>query len=81
MTDIKTTITTVTQTTRKCQIELTGEQIAQMLRNHPAFSGIPANATISFHVPGGGDWSHMSIDIDDENPVYVEWKTESVEIE
>jgi hypothetical protein len=72
-------ITTTTQRTERFRIELTGNDITKMLRNHPRFSDIPDRATISFHIPGGGDWSNTSIKIDDENPIYIEWQTETVE--
>jgi len=72
-------ITTVTRRTEQFRIELTGSDIAQMLKKHPRFFGIPDDVTISFHVPGGGNWSNTSIDIDDGNPVYIEWQTETME--
>lgn len=34
---------------------------------------IPEGASIIFTVPGGGDWSHTTIDITEENPVSVRW--------
>jgi hypothetical protein len=71
--------TTTVQRTEKFRIELTGRDITQMLSKHPRFSGIPDHANISFHVPGGGDWSNMSVEIDDVNPIYIEWQTETTE--
>lgn len=36
---------------------------------------IPTNAVISVCVPGGGDWSNTSLDIDKDNPIQIEWVT------
>lgn len=34
---------------------------------------IPTNARITIDVPGGGDWSNTSLDVDDANPVVITW--------
>lgn len=33
---------------------------------------------VYFTIPGGGDRSNMQIDIDDENPIRVDWKIQEV---
>jgi hypothetical protein len=33
---------------------------------------IPEDATITVHVPGGGDWSDMNLDLE-EIPIQVSW--------
>lgn len=34
---------------------------------------IPAGADIYVQVPGGGDWSNTSLEVDHENPIIVTW--------
>lgn len=43
--------------------------------------GLAPGTRVSFRVPGGGDWSHVSIEVDDENPIECEWENEKVEVE
>lgn len=38
----------------------------------------PSHADVRINVPGGGDWSGMSLDVDNECPVVVSW-TETVD--
>jgi hypothetical protein len=75
----KVKMTASVTTERKFRVELTAKHLLAMLAKQG--QRIPSDAKITFHVPGGGDYSNMAIDIDDEKPVYVEWKTESVETE
>lgn len=77
MTGIQIKSEAIVTTDQKWSIELTGTMLVDMLRT--AGHAIPKDAAVSFHVPGGGDWSHMSIDVDAENPLYIEWKAHSVE--
>ena len=65
-------------TDQKYKVEITGEMIIAMLRE--TGMTIPDSATVSFTVPGGGDWSNMSIDVDAENPVYAEWQVQSTDV-
>lgn len=65
-------------TTTSGSIELNAADIAELLRK--AGVEIPASAVTSgmrvyFAVPGGGNWSNTDVDIDDKNPVRVEWQT------
>lgn len=69
------------RTTRACTIKLDKALILNMLRQElkaQGFAGsiLPTSADVEFHVPGGADWSNCSIDIDEENPVYVTWVEE-----
>jgi hypothetical protein len=78
MTDIpKVKMAATVTTARKFRVTLTAEHLLAMLASQG--QQIPDAATVSFHVPGGGDWSNTSIKIDEENPIYIEWKTETVE--
>lgn len=73
-------ISTRTRVTRSCEIRLNREDlltaVQQVFEEHGNDS-IPDDAEIAFNVPGGGDWSSMSIDINDENPVVISWTEES----
>jgi len=64
------------EVTRRYTVKLSGAEIVRMLAGLGCYTlDIPPNAEIKFLVPGGGDWSNTAIDVDDENPVWVEWKT------
>lgn len=67
------TIMTATTTEQKHSIELTGALLITLLRE--AGAAVPRDAAVTFHVPGGGDWSHTDVQICAENPIYIEWKT------
>ncbi len=63
------TPTTVTSSTRKVTTyTLDGRDILQML-----FKTLPpdSEAEVTFRVPGGGDWSNSTIEIDAECPITV----------
>jgi hypothetical protein len=63
-------------------IKLTREDIVEFLRfkNVDLPSSLSA-IKIDVTVPGGGDWSNMALDIDDECPIEVTWTVESTEVE
>lgn len=62
-----------TQVSRKTthRISLSGSDIYHLLREHGL--DVPDNASVVFCVPGGGDWSNVALDVDEENPVEVTW--------
>jgi len=60
---------------RVVTIRRTGEITAEVLRKT---FGIPAGATISVTVPGGGDWSNCELDLDHHGPISVSW-SETIE--
>ncbi len=60
-----------TETKTSYSIELSGADIINLLNE--AGVAAPKNAVVEFDVPGGGDWSNMSVDIDQDNPVTVRW--------
>lgn len=67
---------TTTRVERKHELKLDGEMIRDAISQELAAQGedrIPANATVTFWVPGGADWSNTSFDIDEENPVTIRW--------
>lgn len=40
---------------------------------------VPGDCKVSFRVPGGGDWSGMDVDIDDDTPVQAHWEVSESE--
>lgn len=52
-------------TTTKITVELTAQDILELLGYK--------KGNVEFHVPGGGDWSNCSFDIDSDNPIVVTW--------
>lgn len=54
-----------------------GDKAIRTLLTHAGII-IPAGATITVSIPGGGDYSNTDLDIDDRCPVVVAW-TEVVE--
>lgn len=60
------TIEVIKSTKVRKKATLTGEMIAELL-------GAPTNAAVEFHVPGGGDYSNMSLDVCEDCPVTVTW--------
>ena len=73
MIDLKTTrhATTIIKHT----VGLDGKSILAMLCAELGIE-IPVGATITFAVPGGGDYSNMDLDVDADSPVIVQWSTE-----
>lgn len=65
------TVTTTTTT----EITIDRQDILDFLRQK--FPGIPDDAVVEFDVPGGGSWSNMSIDISEDTPINVRWRTEA----
>lgn len=57
---------------RSNRLALNSEDIIRMLRTR--FT-IPDNAKVFIHVPGGGDYSNMDLDVDEETPLQVSWET------
>ncbi|OXE37512.1 MAG: hypothetical protein CGW95_00950 [Phenylobacterium zucineum] len=55
-----------------CELRLGEDEILALLRT----SGIdvPPTAKVTFYVPGGGDYSNETLDVDRDNPVTVSWQ-------
>lgn len=75
--DTKRSIVTTTEHT----IRLTGKAIVELVNQELKAQGvdslIPDNATVEVGVPGGGDWSNTSLDIDQRTPVTIGWTERS----
>lgn len=63
--------------TRHNRVVIDEKELREFLRTRGM--ALPANASIYFVVPGGGDWSNTSIDISRDHPIYVEWTTEELQ--
>lgn len=64
----------VTKTIKtKYHVTVTHDDIVEYLKSKG--HDVPGDCVVTFKVPGGGDWSHMDVDIDDENPVKARWET------
>jgi hypothetical protein len=55
------------------RLELTGEDIRGLLEA-AADLQIPSTADIYIQIPGGGDWSNTSLDVDKKNPIVITWE-------
>lgn len=71
--DLKTSTVTVWERT----VRLTGSDIVELLRQELKAQRVKAlpegKVEVTFTVPGGGDWSHTAIEIDEDYPVVVRW--------
>lgn len=63
---------TNTTTTTERRYTLSGRDILQMLLKEIPPDAIP---TVTFRVPGGGDWANAVIEIDDQHPITVKVTT------
>ncbi len=70
-------VSTTIQTTKRYSCQLNQDNLLELLRRDGV--KIPPGATVQFVVPGGGNWSGTAIDIDDENPIQIEWQTQETE--
>lgn len=80
MADIREIETTIT-TRRQHTVRLNRKMLLDALRRHWLLDDLPDDVCITVTVPGGGDWSNTTLDIDDETPICVEWSTQSTEME
>lgn len=82
---MKATVRRSTVTSTHNRIELRREDIIGLLRTHWAKTRlglplIPEKAKVYVSVPGGGDWSNTSLDLDADIPLVVTWdETRSTE--
>lgn len=74
-------VKTETVVTRDHTVRLNGKDIIFLLRQELKSQGVktdlPDNAEVEFHVPGGGDYSNCSLNVDDDNAVTVTWSEKS----
>lgn len=62
-----------TESTTTHTMKFSDVEICEALRS--AGHKIPADATVIFKVPGGGDWSNADVEISVEHPLAVRWQT------
>lgn len=54
------------------EIKLSGQDIIDLLRvSKPELFGDITTAKVTFRVPGGGDYSNMTLDIEESDPIHV----------
>lgn len=69
-----------TKRTTNYEVQLTGEQIADLLSQELSAQGVSeqprkgTNVKVYVSVPGGGDYSSTDLDIDDDCTITVEWQ-------
>ena len=62
-----------TKVTKTHRLEMSGRNIISMLRSDGL--DVPPNATVTFEVPTGGDYSGMTVDVNGDHPVTISWTT------
>lgn len=62
---------TITNTTVKCEVKI-GDAALRLVLNEYGYA-VPSSASITFRVPGGGDWSNTDVDVTTDNPITVSW--------
>ena len=62
---------TVVETTRKYRVEVGRVELIKALRIVGV--KVPDAASVYVNVPGDGDWSNTSLDVDSECPIVVSW--------
>jgi hypothetical protein len=65
------------ETVHTWSLKLTGDDILSILRKR-GYAVPDGLATVTVMVPGGGDYSGMSLDIDEDCPVVISWKSREV---
>jgi hypothetical protein len=60
-----------TTTTSKHRLELTRKEIIEALQNDNYC--VPNNAEVFVEVPGGGDYSNTTLDLDSDVPLIITW--------
>lgn len=70
---VKTKETTTVRMLKTHEHEISGECLRHMLSGLLG-KPVPSDAKITVHVPGGGDYSHSDLDIN-EHPITVTWST------
>lgn len=69
----------IISTVERHKITLSGKDIRELIKAQTSAFNIPTDADICVYIPGGGDWSNTTLDIDEDHPIVIEWKTEIVE--
>lgn len=68
---IETRVTSVV--TKDFRLEVPAKALIEALQ--AVGLAVPTDAEVYVQVPGGGDWSNTSLDIDDACPVVLTWQT------
>jgi len=59
-----------TRTETRIKLKMTGKELLELLRRDG--QAIPKSGVdVTVRVPGGGDWSNTSLDIDDDTPIEI----------
>lgn len=59
------------------KITITGADILELLKSkYPEHFRTSPKSRVTFHVPGGGDYSNMELDVDSECPITIHLLTE-----
>jgi hypothetical protein len=75
---LKTKTVSIVTTRTDYQVDIDRERLIELLKREGV--EIPKGADIYVQVPGGGDWSNMSLEIDKETPVVVKWTVVSEDV-
>ena len=59
----------------RVEISLVKAEIIEFLVEKGVIDHDVTDVNVFFYVPGGGDWSYTAIDIDEDNPISVTYKT------
>jgi hypothetical protein len=70
-------VETIKTVTRRYKLKLSDTDIIDLLQGKQRCQNVPDNAVVTFHVPGGGDWSNTTMEVCSANPVTVEWTVTS----
>jgi hypothetical protein len=68
-------VTTITRVDKR--VEIDRHVLIEMLKQTQDID-VPKGADIYMQVPGGGDWSNMSLEVSNDQPVIITW-TEMLE--
>ena len=72
-----------TKTVITHQALLSGDELIAHLNGEPLLDAnshliqVPAYAKVSFQVPGGGDWSNETLEVDEDCPICITWEERS----
>ncbi len=62
---------TSVSTTKISVYTLDGTDIIALVKNAGVIIPEGARVDVTFRIPGGGDWSNTTLDIDSDNPIHV----------
>lgn len=71
MSPLTPTLRTRTTTITEQVYTLTGADIVDLLIESGILTEAQRKSEVTFRVPGGGDWSNITLDVDADNPVVI----------